>query len=112
MALCPSRAWTKSGGCVGRAFLSIFVLFLIAAGDRNPPEFGGLSELVGCADSVFVAWKPASGDGIRYRVYVSKTEGDQDFRKPALETGELTANIPSPQGAPCFVIVRAVDAAG
>ncbi|HIN80527.1 MAG TPA: hypothetical protein EYN00_05570, partial [Planctomycetes bacterium] len=87
--------------------------------DGTPPLFEGGSSLVAFDGGVLLRWQPAS-DGrsptaaLRYRVYTSPEDGEQDFSRPSFETepGEASIIIPGQEGERLFVVVRAVDEAG
>lgn len=85
------------------------------SGDRDPPEFDGLTAAFPCDGRVVLEWRPAVDDSppVTYRVFRSAAAGDFDWSAPLLETEALSATVEGlANGTPVYFAVRAVDAAG
>jgi hypothetical protein len=87
--------------------------------DRTQPVFGGISTVVSTSPyTLRVTWNPATDNTVTpvtYQVFVSTTQGAEDYAKPTLTTkaGATGTDITVPTDLTnYFVVVRAVDASG
>ncbi len=89
--------------------------------DTSPPAFAGAQAVTGTsASTALVTWSAASdnastADAIHYDVYVTTTQGAEDFSTPSLVTapGATSATLTGlSEAAAVYVVVRAVDLDG
>jgi len=89
--------------------------------DATPPRFAGAIKVAAnTSRSLLVEWKPANDrgtppDGMRYRAYVSKVLGGQDFTTPSAVSDPGQSSVVVPGLDPLttyYVVARALDEAG
>ena len=97
------------------------VVVSVTTGDKTPPSFDGVQNVVGVsATSLRVEWNAAKDEGspttaIRYAVYVASKSGGQDFTTPTVLSAAGATSVVVDglkEATTYFVVVYAIDVAG